>query len=54
MSSKLKKGLSFKSQIIISDRVKSHANDPYVLKKNEAARRLLERCPPPKELLQKK
>lgn len=39
---------------IISDEVGDHGNDPFVLKKVEAAKKRLERIQLPKELLKKK
>lgn len=39
---------------IISDEVGDHSNDPFVLKKVEAAKKRLKRVVLPKELLKKK
>ena len=39
---------------IISDEVGDHSNDPFVLKKVEAAKKRLERIVLPNELLKKK
>lgn len=49
---KLKKVVPIRG--IISDEVGDHSNDPFVLKKVEAAKKRLERIEIPKELLKKK